>query len=431
MKKILALAAVAALTAGVSAYAANPFSDVSTDDWAYQAVVDLSEQGIVEGYPDGMFKGEKNMTRFELAQIIARLMAKEDQVNAEQQATIDKLAGEYADELANLGVRVSNLEKKVGNLSWSGDARMRFQQKSTLETKAKKTGDWNGRMRLNVKADVNENTYVKGRFVNNMKFKNEDTSNTFMDQLYVHHQFGDKVGVELGRYYMAMGNNDEFYGDSFDGARVLYNDGAFNAEVGFGRLQAEQRDSYGDYTCIDGTEDTFYAKAGFNEAKYGLTANYLKVNNAKGTNKEGGTPYLGTNKDDGLQFWGIDANAMVTGDVKVYGSYFQETEQKGDPTYWYAGVQYGQANRKHPGSFNLGVQYNDVEAGSVLGATGLWNNNSYFVGTMNNDDTTYWSVLGDVILQKNVTLHGEYSFNIDGDKADYRDTYSFSLNYKF
>ena len=94
MKKILALAAVAALTAGVSAYAANPFSDVTPDDWAFQAVSDLSAQGVVEGYPDGSFKGERNMTRYELAQIIARLMAKEDQLNAEQQATIDKLAGE-------------------------------------------------------------------------------------------------------------------------------------------------------------------------------------------------------------------------------------------------------------------------------------------------------------------------------------------------
>ena len=86
MKKILALAAVAALTAGVSAYAANPFSDVTADDWAYQAVSDLSAQGVVEGYPDGTFKGEKNMTRYELAQIVARLMAKEDQLNAEPQA---------------------------------------------------------------------------------------------------------------------------------------------------------------------------------------------------------------------------------------------------------------------------------------------------------------------------------------------------------
>ena len=75
-EKILAIAAVAALTAGVSAYAANPFSDVSTDDWAYQAVSDLSDQGVVEGYPDGTFKGERNMTRYELAQVIARLMAR-------------------------------------------------------------------------------------------------------------------------------------------------------------------------------------------------------------------------------------------------------------------------------------------------------------------------------------------------------------------
>ena len=40
MKKVLAIAAVAALTAGVSAYAANPFSDVTPNDWAYQAVED-------------------------------------------------------------------------------------------------------------------------------------------------------------------------------------------------------------------------------------------------------------------------------------------------------------------------------------------------------------------------------------------------------
>ena len=73
MKKILAIAAAAALTAGVSAYAANPFSDVSPDDWAYQAVSDLSDQGVVEGYPDGTFKGERNMTRYELDRKSTRL----------------------------------------------------------------------------------------------------------------------------------------------------------------------------------------------------------------------------------------------------------------------------------------------------------------------------------------------------------------------
>ena len=159
MKKVLAIAAVAALTAGVSAYAANPFSDVTPNDWAYQAVEDLSEQGVVEGYPDGTFKGERNITRYEMAQIIARMLAKEDQLNAEQRATLDKLAGEYADELANLGVRVSNLEKKVGNLYWSGDARMRYQNNATGDD------SWNGRMRINVKGQVNDSNIVRYRHI--------------------------------------------------------------------------------------------------------------------------------------------------------------------------------------------------------------------------------------------------------------------------
>ena len=198
MKKILALAAVAALTAGVSAYAANPFSDVTADDWAYQAVSDLSAQGVVEGYPDGTFKGERNMTRYELAQIVARLMAKEDQLNAEQQATLDKLAGEYADELANLGVRVSNLEKKVGNIYWSGDARMRYQTQDNTwkdathkdgvaandKAAAKASDSWNGRMRINVKGQVNESTYVNGKLAYDMDFKGDDSAKkVYMQQL--------------------------------------------------------------------------------------------------------------------------------------------------------------------------------------------------------------------------------------------------------
>lgn len=117
---------MAVLALGISASAANPFSDVTPNDWAYQAVVDLSEQGVVVGYPDGTFRGERNITRFEMAQIIARMLANEDQMNAEQRAMLDKLAGEYADELGNLGVRVSNLEKKVGNLSFSGNSRVRL-----------------------------------------------------------------------------------------------------------------------------------------------------------------------------------------------------------------------------------------------------------------------------------------------------------------
>ena len=191
----------------------------------FQAVSDLSAQGVVEGYPDGTFKGEKNMTRYELAQIVARLMAKEDQLNAEQQATIDKLAGEYADELANLGVRVSNLEKKVGNIYWSGNARMRYQDKGDNKT------DWNGRIRINVKGQVNENTAVNARFLNNFKFKNGADSTTVMDRIYVDHKFGDTVAAKLGRYEVdAGGFNTWLISAAFD------DDCCFMRRVGSPRL---------------------------------------------------------------------------------------------------------------------------------------------------------------------------------------------------
>jgi ribosomal protein S24E len=56
----------------------------------------------------------------------AKAMAHMDKASVEQRALINKLADEYADELNSLGVRVSNLENKVGNVKLTGDARIRY-----------------------------------------------------------------------------------------------------------------------------------------------------------------------------------------------------------------------------------------------------------------------------------------------------------------
>ena len=108
MRHTILRAAVCAFFAGaaMTASAANPFSDVESDSWAYEAVASLSDQNIVEGYPDGTFKGERNMTRYEMAQITARLLAKRDSLSADQQSVVDKLSREYANDLSSLGVRI-------------------------------------------------------------------------------------------------------------------------------------------------------------------------------------------------------------------------------------------------------------------------------------------------------------------------------------
>ena len=416
MKKILALAAVAALTAGVSAYAANPFSDVIADDWAYQAVSDLSVQGVVEGYPDGTFKGERNMTRYELAQIVARLMAKEDQLNAEQQATLDKLAGEYADELANLGVRVSNLEKKVGNISWSGDARMRYQkQDNNVDKNGKKTGDsWNGRMRINVKGQVNESTYVNGKMAYDMDFKKDDAKDVYMQQLFVNHNFGKDVAVRLGRQPIVFGNQGGWlYGNAngYDGAQVAYNNGKLALTTGFGQLNAS------DLKGVT-NEDLYFAQGAYDFGFAKLNADYIAA-------KETG---------DNTEIYGVGLNIPVQ-QFNVFGEYYKNTTAGDYDTAWNAGLSYGKADWKKAGSWDLAVVYNDIDQNVYFGGSGL---NTDVLKVFNQyqavkpTNITFWNALANVTLQKNVQLHAEYAFAADAEGAtNPEDSWAVSLNYKF
>ena len=404
MKKILAIAAVAALTAGVSAYAANPFSDVSPDDWAYQAVSDLSDQGVVEGYPDGTFKGERNMTRYELAQVIARLMAREDQLNAEQKATLDKLAGEYADELANLGVRVSNLEKKVGNISWFGDARMRWQEKGYNADGSKKEDSWNGRMRINAKAQVNDSTYVRGRFTSNMNFKDNADANTKMDVLFVHHQFGDKVGMNLGRNFLTLGQTGMYYDDFFDGAQLFIGDSKLTLAAGYGRMNAWADD-----------EDTVYARLYGQTGRIGYDAEYIKT--------------VGAADAATKSVWGVGLTVGVTDAVDVFGDFYKNTKPAGDPQMWTAGLGFGHYNLKKPGTFRVAAQYVRNEAGAYFGGSTY---TAFPASSLLNVDSKFWLANADVVLAKNVRLHGEYAFNVKtDDSVDYDDLATVSLNYNF
>ena len=118
MKKSLVFAMAMALGVSATAFAANPFSDLPAGHWAYGAVAKLAAAGVVDGYPDGTFKGDKTMTRYEMAQIVAKALAK-GAIGAD-----DKLVSEFADELDNLGVRVAKLEKNADNVKVTGAARI-------------------------------------------------------------------------------------------------------------------------------------------------------------------------------------------------------------------------------------------------------------------------------------------------------------------
>ncbi|MDD3656627.1 MAG: S-layer homology domain-containing protein [Atribacterota bacterium] len=117
MKK-LALALVLVFALAIPALA-NPFVDVPLNHWAYDAVQTLAAKGVVIGYPDGTFGGQRMLTRYEFAEAIARVLAYVEQYGglAEDVEILSKLAVEFADELARLGVTVADLEATLGEHS--------------------------------------------------------------------------------------------------------------------------------------------------------------------------------------------------------------------------------------------------------------------------------------------------------------------------
>lgn len=164
MKHAFLKAAIAACfaCAAVTASAANPFTDVSSDDWAYQAVASLSDEGVIDGYPDGTFRGDKHVTRYEIAQIVARLMAKEDTLNASQQETLAKLSSQYADELKDLGVRVAELEKKRGGTDLITELRVQSIDRydNVFKGNVQKHNEISTRVRLNTITPVNDRVHL-------------------------------------------------------------------------------------------------------------------------------------------------------------------------------------------------------------------------------------------------------------------------------
>ena len=439
MKKILAMAAAAALAAGASAFAANPFSDVSTSDWAYQAVSDLSDQGIVEGYPDGTFKGQTNITRYEMAQIVARLMAKEDQYNAEQRATIDKLAAEYADELDSLGVRVSNLEKKVGNISWSGDARMRFQDLGDF-------GDdvYKARVRLNVNAQVNDQVKVIGRFKTEANLKSSDEAKTTMDRLHVLWQPTDRFSFDMGRTDLFLGQTGYLYDDRFEGVIAKYKAGSWGAEIGYGREWKMATDA-SDMLGNGDTRETFYVQA---NTKVGdrvrLNAFYQNfadgwgdiLNNA---GKDIGDQYV--SGDKGVTLYGVGARIDLGNKFYIDGDFIQNTADTvltdgtnqthvDKPVMWVAGLNYGKEDLKNPGTYWIGVHYVDAEPGAYIGASTLDITDSLNASVY--DGAKFWVAEVNYALAKNISLDGYYYFSGEYENGeDFDDMFGVELNYKF
>jgi len=125
-KRILKAAVCAAVTMAFAVPAfANALTDVPANHWAYDAVNKLVAAGVVDGYGDGTFRGDKTMTRYEMAQIVAKAMNKVSTVD--EKIIVDKLAAEFGQELSDLGVKVDGIQKQLDDqIKFAGDATVQY-----------------------------------------------------------------------------------------------------------------------------------------------------------------------------------------------------------------------------------------------------------------------------------------------------------------
>lgn len=397
MKKSLVLAMAMALGVTASAYAANPFSDVPEGHWAYDAVNKLAAEGVVDGYTDGTYGGDRLMTRYEMAQIVAKAMAKG--------ANVDKLAAEFADELDSLGVRVANLEKKADNVRITGQIRYEYGDRNgDMQQTKGKVAQHRLRSRIFVNGNINEYWSYTGRFENNQSLKNSIGDDTLkFNQAYVNGKIG---GAKL-----LAGKTDHYVGNGF-----IYDDTAEKIELSYGK-DVKLTAYYGIPTDY-GYDKMWGASVGGKLGNLSLSAGYDKFQDALASIESYGIDNSAkTGTDNGI--WNLSANYKF-GDFTLAATYLDsDIDLRDNSKYndvdtngYVVGLNYKGADKNKPGTWGLFANYYDQGAGTFVAHTMYPGDWSYYV----DEGFKGYMVGGGVTLAKNMVYQLHY-YDLEGKES--------------
>ena len=342
-----------ALSLGITASAlaaANPFSDVPAGHWAYDSIAKLAAAGVVEGYGDTTFGGDKLMTRYEMAQIVARAMAKG--------AKVDKLAAEFAGELDNLGVRVANLEKKSDNIRFWGMFRPRYEFSHLSGEKKDHRDAAIARTRIWGEGKINDSwTY-------NLMLQNEQiiTNNTGEEKVEFKRAF---VQGRLGGMTVRAGRWGEdispmVIDTHLEGVKLSYGTDKLNV-VGMFTKAAGPHSTLSSHGRLN-----IFGVAG-NYDKGNFFVNYYNTNDAAvvGTGWFHWTDSTPGDKD----IFNVGIGYKVTKDVRLFGEFMYSTKDI-DPKIgrdgYVARIEYKGYDINKPGSFGLVANYYNQSSNSFL-----------------------------------------------------------------
>ena len=332
MKKSLLTAILAGTMLTSTCFAAaNPFTDVPKDHWSYDAIVQLAQDGVIEGYGDNTFKGDKNITRYEAAQMIAKAMTKAD-INSVDRNLLYKLQAEYAEELNNLGVRVANLEKNADKVKWTGEVRGTAEQVK-MDTPAgdtNKNNDYELMLRLEPTAEVNDHWSAKARtdaYIHASEdsgYKNDDTRNgdVKLKRIYAEGNY-DNLNVKLGKVPFTVDNELLFDGkeNEFSGASVTFGN-KLKATIEGGRFDLDRTNDYikvGNKLANDDPASFISAGLQYTENKgtIGAGYHYLKSDALKNT--------AGYGNNENANIWSVNAGYAFDKNVAAKATYANNT----------------------------------------------------------------------------------------------------------
>ena len=387
-KKFATLAAALALTAtmgGTALAAEGSLADVPKDHWSYEAVDQLVKDGIIEGMPDGTYAGDRAISRYEMAVIVARAQEKMQEANIADKALIEKMQAEYDSELKTLVDDVRDLKEKVGKVNMHGFFRVQYDYDKQENKEANRDND---RFYFDLRGDykVNDNWTVKFQSENHHRYSAGHKRNTgfnaygqktwsghdgTIQRVWVEGNFDNGAWVNVGRSWRGLGFQNVLLGNETDGIQAgipikgtgLTASAIYAASTGTGNRQSV----YGIGTwgslghCFD------------------INMNYLKNDTSKGTTYTTdnitdltvvGDKVVPTYETVTVPYdngWVVSAAGQLTDNLRLIGDYVQTNADSENKSYAVR-LNYKGTNVNDPGSFGMYARYFKYgENGTIAG----------------------------------------------------------------
>ena len=367
MKKTIVSALTTALVVGAASTtfaATNPFSDVPADHWSYDAVSQLAADGVIDGYGDNTFKGDKNVTRYEMAQMVAKAMAKTN-VSGTDKALVDKLAAEFADELNTLGVRVSNLERNADQVKWNGEARYTYTSTRDESQAKSKTNDDELLFRLEPSAEVNNNWHVNARLDASTNMSKDsgtaantaEDSNVSLQRIWADGEYGN-TNIKLGKLPMQL-DSDLLFDDEISGASITTGkDLKLTLQAGRWDMNGSTNNSYiGDAVNSNGSDDTSNMQSvglQYGKNKLSIGAAYHHLNSDVLTKMAN---YRDGSTSDDAQIWSANLGYNFDKNVALTGKYAENAKADNYKKAGTVELDYKGAQAANRGSWGIYTAY--------------------------------------------------------------------------